>query len=126
MGTNLYYTILQFFEACMREHSAVELFERLRVESEIIYELARRKHRDAVRVWLADQYHFTDADYYARPNELRPGDYILIARPEGRESVDRDLTRIAKIGVGKLVELMGALNKLEMWKARSSRGRREA
>jgi hypothetical protein len=116
VGTNLYYTILQFFEARMREHSAVDSFERLQVEDEIIYVLTRRKHQGTIKVWLADQYHFTDMDYYGRPNELKAGDYILIARPECGENVDRELIRVAKIGVGKLVEFMGALNKREMWK----------
>jgi hypothetical protein len=113
MGNNLHYTIPQFFERRMEEHSEVESFRRLPNSEEIIYEIKRSSYQDVVRVWLSDQYNFGDADFENRPREIRAGDYILIARPEaashGGYSEDN-------IRVGKLADFMGALRKRRMWK----------
>jgi hypothetical protein len=54
-------------------------------------------------------------DYFNRPRELKAGDYILIAKPEGGGGVDNELMASTQIGVGKLGELMGALNVRRMW-----------
>ena len=116
MGTDLYYTIPPFFEERMAEHSMVQSCQRLPVADEYLYQIGRRRFGDVVTIWLADQYHFTDIDYYNRPSQLQAGDYILVAKPEGTADVRRQLVEGAKIGVGKLGELMGALNKREMWK----------
>jgi hypothetical protein len=115
LGNDLYYTIPIFFEDRMREHSSVSAIRKLEVEGEFVYELDRHKFQDTVRVWLSDAYHFTDMDYYTRPKELRAGDYILIAKPEGGGEVGKQLTDAVQIGVGKLSELMGALTVRHMW-----------
>jgi hypothetical protein len=112
MGKNLYYTIPQFFERRMQEHSAVLSFRLLPNDNEIIYEIRRRNFGDTIRVWLSDQYNFGESDFNNRPREIRAGDYILIARPEahgGDYSED-------KIRIGKLADFMGALTKRQMWK----------
>jgi hypothetical protein len=115
MGNDLYYTIPRFFEEPMREHSMVLSVRRLDVEGEIVYELSRHKYCDTVRVWLSDAYRFTEMDYYNRPKELKAGDYILIAKPEGGGGVSDQLVATTRIAVGKLGELMGALNVAKMW-----------
>jgi hypothetical protein len=115
MGKDLYYSIPKFFEARMAEHSAVVSCEQLPIEEEYIYRIVRANYSDRVQIWLADQYHFTDMDFYNRPRQLSAGDYILIAKPEANGGASRDLIRQYRIGVGKLGELMGALNKREMW-----------
>jgi hypothetical protein len=115
MGKDLYYTIPQFFEKRLCEHSAVGSWARLPYEEEFIYRIFRIQYEDQVLVWLADQYLFTDMDFYNRPQQLRPGDYILIAKPEASGRVSPDLIRQYRIGVGKLGIFMGALNKRKMW-----------
>ena len=115
MGNDLYYTIPKFFEDRMRQHSMVAGIHRLDVDGEFVYEITRRKYDDAIRVWLSDAYRFTDMDYFNRPRELKAGDYILIAKPEGGGGVDNELMASTQIGVGKLGELMGALNVRRMW-----------
>ena len=100
----------------MLQHTAVESCSRLPIDEEYIYEVRRTRYDDTVRVWLADQYHFNDMDFHCRPRQLKKGDYVLIARPEASASVNQDLIQESKIGVGKIGELMGALNKREMWK----------
>jgi len=115
MCADLYYTIPKFFEDRMREHSMVESFEKMNVKDEHIYEITRKKYADTVRIWLSDAYIFTSTDYYNRPKELRAGDYIVIAKPEGGGGANEDLIERTRIGVGKLGELMGALYVRDMW-----------
>jgi hypothetical protein len=115
MGKDLYYTILQFFEKRISEHSAVDSWVRLACEQEYIYRVSRVRYGDQALVWLADQYLFTDMDFYNRPQQLGPGDYILIAKPEANGAVSAELIRQYRIGVGKLGMFMGALNKRNMW-----------
>ena len=115
MGNNLYYTIPKFFEDRMREHSMVVTIQRMNVEGEFVYEITRRKYDDTIRIWLSDAYRFTKMDYFNRPRELKAGDYILIAKPEGDGGVDDELIDATHIGVGKIGELMGALNVRRMW-----------
>ncbi len=115
MGKDLYYTIPRFFEARMREHSMVAAIRQLDVEGEFVYEITRNRHDDTIRVWLSDAYRFTEMDYFNRPRELKTGDYILIAKPEGGGEVGEQLIATTRIGVGKLAELMGALNVRRMW-----------
>ena len=115
MGKDLYYTIPKFFEDRMREHSMVADLRRLDVEGEFVYEITRKRYVDVIRVWLSDAYRFTEMDYFNRPQELRPGDYILIAKPEGGGGVSEQLIGSAQIGLGKMADLMGALNNRRMW-----------
>jgi hypothetical protein len=68
-----------------------------------------------ILVWLSDAYLFTDMDYHNRPSELGPGDYVLVAKPEGGAHVSPELIDEARIGVGKLAEFMGALTKRDTW-----------
>lgn len=113
MGKNLYYTIPKYFEDRMAEHSMVDFCRLLPHDTEIIYEIKRLGYNDTVRVSLSDQYSFGEADFRNRPREIRPGDYILIARPEAASHggyVEE------KIRVGKLADFMGALTKRDMWK----------
>jgi hypothetical protein len=115
MGTDLYYTIPQFFEKRMQEHDCVKSLHRLDVDDEFIYEIVRARYDDKIRVWLSDAYLFTEFDYDNRPRLLSKGDYILIAKPEGGYSVSAELVKRVKISVGKIGEFMGALNKEKMW-----------
>jgi hypothetical protein len=115
MGSDLYYTIRRFFEDRISGHSMVATIRKLDVEGEIVYEITRLQYRDTIRVWLSDACLFTEMDYFNRPKELRAGDYILIAKPEGNGGVTDELIAITQIGVGKLGTLMGALNVRKLW-----------
>lgn len=114
MTKDLYYTIPQYFEARMHEHSAVLSVEDVSNDDHFLYRI-RRSRFGNVLVWLLDAYLFTDMDYVNRPVELGRGDYILIAKPEGGGGASQELIDAAEIGVGKLSDFMGALNKREMW-----------
>jgi hypothetical protein len=113
MGKNLHYTIPLYFKARMAEHSMVRSCRLLPHDSEIIYEIKRHRFDDTIRVWLSDQYLFGEADFRNRPNKIRSGDYILIARPE---AASHGGFSEEKIRIGKLADFMGALTRREMWK----------
>lgn len=90
-------------------------WQRLACDEGIVYEIQRERYSDRVKIWLSDAYLFTDMDFLNRPSIITAGDYILIAKPEGGEVVSHELISSSRIGVGKIGELMGALNKREMW-----------
>jgi hypothetical protein len=119
VSKDLYYTIPQFFVDRMRKHSSVCDVEDVSTEEFYLYRI-HRDRGDAVLVWLSDAYRFTDMDFHNRPVELQPGDFALIAKPEGGANVSPELVEEARIGVGKLGELMGALNKRDVWTYRPS------
>jgi len=114
MSKDLYYTIPQYFVARMHEHSAVLAVEDASTEEHFLYRIRRNRYGE-ILVWLSDAYTFTDMDYVNRPAELREGDYIVIAKPEGGGGASEHLIEASKIGVGKLADFMGALNSRAMW-----------
>lgn len=115
MSKGLYYTIPQYFLERMHEHSNVVSVDDVSTDEFYLYRIHRRRERDTVLVWLSDAYLFTDMDFHNRPAELGPGDYVLVAKPEGRAHVSQELIDDARIGVGKLGEFMGALTKRDTW-----------
>lgn len=114
MTKDLYYTIPEYFLARMHEHSAVLQIEDVSTEEHFLYRIRRGRYDD-VLVWLSDAYRFTDMDYINRPDELNEGDYIVIAKPEGSGGASKHLIEVAKIGVGKLADFMGALSTQAIW-----------
>ena len=115
MTKDLYYTIPEYFIDRMRDHDCVMSIEDVSTDEHYLFRIIRRNFTD-ITVWLSDAYTFEDMDYINRPKELQAGDYIVIAKPEGYGGASSELIDSAKIGVGKLGELMGALNKRDMWK----------
>lgn len=115
MSKDLYYTIPQYFLERMHTHSNVISIDDVSTDEFYVYRIHRTRPRDSIFVWLSDAYRFTDMDYHNRPHVLGAGDYILVAKPEGGFRVSPELIAEARIGVGMLAELMGALTKPEMW-----------
>ncbi|MGB3928283.1 MAG: hypothetical protein WBL20_04905 [Sphingobium sp.] len=98
----------------MLEHNSVISIEDVSTDEYFLYLVRRSKYGHAL-VWLSDAYLFTDMDYINRPAQLKCGDYIVIAKPEGGGGASTELIQSAAIGVGKLADFMGALNKRDMW-----------
>ena len=112
MGKNLSeYHHISFFVTCMKGmEDIVEALEPIPDAKDYFYRIKRRK-RSPVIVHLSDAYSYGEADYDARPTQIKKGAFILIALPHG--GYDEDLvTRATKdgIGVGKIGDLMRALN----------------
>ncbi|TJV20778.1 MAG: hypothetical protein E5Y04_30710 [Mesorhizobium sp.] len=116
MGKDLHYSIMRFLEKRLDEHSIVKAWERHDREDWITYTVERFRLNDKVTICLSDAYKFTDFDYHNRAEFLSSGDYILVAKPEGGLAVSGRLVDASEIGVGKLGEMMGALNSKHMWK----------
>jgi hypothetical protein len=116
MGKDLHYSIMKFLEKRLDGHSAVKSWERHDREDWITYTIQRFRFDDQITICLSDAYRFTDFDYHNRENFLSSGDYILVAKPEGGVAVSGPLVDASEIGVGKLGEMMGALNSRQMWK----------
>lgn len=114
MTKDLYYTIPQYFLERMNEHNAVLSIEDVSTDEHFLYRIHRQRYGH-VLFWLSDSYRFTDMDYINRPVELGSGDFIVIAKPEGGGGASQHLVNAAEIGVGKLADLMGALNRRDMW-----------
>ena len=116
MGTDLHRSIINFFEARLREHAKVESFQRLPHSEEVLYEVKRRG-LDPVVVHLSDAYRYTQVDFDARPSEVRESGFILIAKPEGNYNADLVTdARVMGIGLGKIGKLLGALNRRDYWR----------
>jgi len=115
MPPDLYHTIPSYFEDRMRGHDKVRSYRRLDSGEEYVYEIVRTGLLGRIKVWLSDAYHFTDIDFHNRPKILGRGDYILIAKPEGGWHVTPSLIVTSCVGIGKLAELMGALNSRNVW-----------
>jgi hypothetical protein len=115
VGSGLYPTIPPYVARALSGHSLVEDIVQTEVENEIVFHVRRKKFHDRLSVWLSDAYLFTEYDYNDRPGFLAKGDFILVARPEAGHAVPRGLVENACIGIGKLAELMGALNVRNVW-----------
>ncbi|MGJ3648524.1 hypothetical protein ACLB0R_08630 [Sphingomonas sp. GlSt437] len=114
MTKDLYYTIPEYFLARMNEHDQVVSVTDVSTNEFFLFRIDRSRY-ESLTVWLSDAYSFGDMDYVNRPAELKRGDYILIAKPEGGGGASQHLIDAAGIGVGKLGELMGALRTRDMW-----------
>ena len=86
-------------------------------QDEFIYFIKRARNMSDVLVWLSDAYTFGMADYLGRHQQVKKGDFILIARPESGFT-DDVLVRARQegIAIGKIGKLMGALNLPDMSK----------
>ncbi len=114
MTKDLYYTIPLYFLDRMNEHSSVISVKDEGTEDYFLYRITRARFSD-VLVWLSDAYAFTEMDYANRPPELSRGDYIVIAKPEGGGGAPAEMIQATGIGVGKLSDFMGALNRADPW-----------
>lgn len=116
MSKDLHHSIIDFFEARMNAHDCVNDYAILNDDDDLIYQINRAKRAGSLNVWLCDVYHFTETDFYNRPQLIGRGDYILIAKPEGSFSIDYDIIRRERIGVGQIRKFMGALNFDDPWR----------
>jgi hypothetical protein len=107
-------SIIRFFTERMNSHSRVDHLEQLPHQTDCLFKIHRRDGLPPVTVQLSDAYDFGEGEYLAKSSQA---DFILVAKPEAR--FDESVTRLAqsdRIGVGRLGKLMGALNRLEVWR----------
>lgn len=126
VGKNIHPSIPVFFKQRMEQHSIAGAITRADTDNWIIYEIHRPKYGDTVRVYLTDAYLFTEFDLDEMRSELGKNDFVLVARPEaGYTPQSRESGRQTQLGVGKLGDFMGALNKRNMWEYLTKEEREE-
>jgi hypothetical protein len=109
MSKNLHYTIILYFRTRMTNHTAVENCTDIPSEEYYLFRIYRKNGLSPVVVWLSDAYHFSRAEFLAKPKDTKI-DYVLIARPEAMDN-EPSSENWDGIGVGNIAGFMGALSK---------------
>ena len=119
MGKNLHYSIIQFFEKTLNDHAMVHSWERIggpENDTDYLYRIVRVNNLSEIIVHAADKYEYSLTDYFQKPEQLGPGSFIYVARPEAK--YDHSIVEHARndrISIGKFGAIMGALYKNEHW-----------
>lgn len=119
MGRNLHYTIPQYLERALDKHAKVLSWERVdngQTDDHYIYLISRSDGLSQMIVHLSDEYEYSLNDYFQKPDSIREGAFILVARPEA--VYDDSIVEVAQqdhVSIGKFGALMGALYKERHW-----------
>jgi hypothetical protein len=119
LGRNLHYTIPQYLESALNKHAKVLSWERIdnsQTDEHYIYLIRRSDGLSQVIVHLSDEYEYSLDDYFQKPDSIREGAFILVARPEA--IYDDSIVEVAQqdqVSIGKFGALMGALYKERHW-----------
>ena len=118
MGKALRQEHIDYFTSRMTEHDRVINWGIIVNQHEHLFKISRTLPSSAsdVIVHLTDAYRYGLAEFFARPNELKVGSYIVLGMPHA--DVDSEVTEEAKrhrIGIGHIGKFMGALNYKKIW-----------
>ena len=118
MGKALHWQHINFFTTRMDEHNLVKNWHPIEHQDEYLFNVTRTLNRvqSDVLVHLSDAYRYGMAEFFARPKQLKPGSFVVIAMPHA--SVDDAVIEKAKgygIGIGFIGKFMGALNYQNIW-----------
>lgn len=119
MGRNLYYTIPRFLQNALDNHTKVRDWQRIdhpQNDNDFIYRIRRTDGLSDIVLHAADEYRYSLTNYFQKPEQVRRGAFILIARPEGGYADEvADIARQDEISIGKFGALMGALYREDHW-----------
>lgn len=118
MGKALRREHLAFFGARMNDHSRVSNWESIANQHEYLFRIRRTLSGSVseVIVHLTDAYRYGLAEFYARPNQLRAGSFVVIGMPHADAAPEViEVAREHRIGVGHIRKFMGALNHKNIW-----------
>ena len=106
MGKALRPEHIAFFINRMDEHNLVNYWELIESQDEYLFRIRRilSGSKSDVIVHLTDAYRYGLAEFYARPNHLKTGSYVVIGMPHA--DADADVIETAKkqqIGIGHVV-----------------------
>ena len=127
MGKSLLPVHLRFFTERMDEHDLVIRWELIDDEQEYLFRIRRSLSgtQDEIIVHLTDAYRYGLAEFYARPNQLRAGSYVVIAILHASAAYEvTEKANEARIGIGYTKDFMGALNYRNVWEYVSPEERR--
>ena len=118
MGKALRPEHIAYFTSRMNEHSRVRNWLPIEDEHEYLFRIRRKLtgSESDVIVHLTDAYRYGLAEFYARPNQLRAGSYIVIGMPHADAASEViEQAKEHSIGVGHIRKFMGALNYENIW-----------
>lgn len=123
MGKVLRPEHLGFFTARMNEHDRVASWEPIPNKHEYLFRITRlpSANNTKVIVHLTDAYLYTNAEFIARPKQLRSGSFVVLGMPHA--SVDPEVIETARehrIGIGHIGKFMGALTYKNIWEYMTS------
>ena len=127
MGKSLLPVHIRFFTERMDEHDLVIRWEPIDDEQEYLFRIRRRLSgvEDDIIVHLTDAYRYGLAEFYARPNQLQAGSYVVIGMLQASAAYEVvEKVNEAQIGVGHTKDFMGALNLKNVWEYVSPEERR--
>lgn len=127
MGKVLRREHITFFTARMDEHNLVSGWEPIANKDEYLFRIKRRLTGtdDDVIVHLTDAYRYGLAEFFARPDQLRAGSFIVLGMPHADAALDViELAKKHRIGVGHIGKFMGALNYNKIWEYMTAEERR--
>tara|TARA_R110001583_G_scaffold195157_1_gene369736 strand:+ start:1966 stop:2274 length:309 start_codon:yes stop_codon:yes gene_type:complete len=90
--------------------------DKSQTDEHYIYLIRRSDGLSEVIVHLSDEYEYSLNDYFQKPDSIREGAFILVARPEA--VYDDSIVEVAQqdqVSIGKFGALMGALYKERHW-----------
>ncbi len=128
MGRALRQEHIDFFTARMNEHDQVSNWEPIVSQDEYLFKVTRTllRSQSGVIVHLTDAYRYGLAEFYARPDQLRAGSYVVIGKPHADAAAEViDPAKLAHIGIGHIGKFMGALNYEKIWEYISPDERRQ-
>ena len=128
MGKALRPEHIAFFTSRMDEHDQVNNWMLIENQHEYLFRIRRTLNgtESDVIVHLTDAYHYGLAEFFARPNELQAGSYVVIGMPHanvGSEVIER--AKGHRIGIGHIGKFMGALNYKNVWEYMTPDERRQ-
>ena len=118
MGKALRPEHIAFFTTRMTEHNLVSNWEPIPNKDEYLFKITRILYgsRSDVIVHLTDAYRYGLAEFYARPNRLRAGSYVVIGMPHADTDAEViETAKLERIGIGHIRKFMGALNYKNIW-----------
>jgi len=116
MGKNLHYSILPFIEKALTGHSKVATWEREDHPTEYIYKIKRTGTLSEILLHVSDVYQYDLTCFFNKPDSIRSGCMILLAKPESTYGLElTDIVKGEQISIGKIGEILGALNLNEHW-----------
>ena len=94
-------------------HQAVKEVTEVELDEYFAYRVKRNFGYKDVIIVLSDAYNFNYHKYINKPNILKDGGILLVARPEARvfEMNDKENRMV----VGRIGRVLGALNKDDYW-----------
>ena len=118
MGKALRQAYIAFFTDRMDEHNLVSNWEPIPNKHEYLFKIKRilSGSQSDVIVHLTDAYSYSFAEFYARPNKLQAGSYVVIGMPHANADAKViEAAKIERIGIGHVRKFMGALNHKNIW-----------